>query len=57
MGRIIYLDALANGLPVRPQLLVTFLSGPPGLLLHIVIKAAAQALRGDNDTAGDRDRE
>lgn len=33
-GRLIYLDALKKGVPIRPALLVTFIAGPIGLLVH-----------------------
>ena len=33
-GRLIYLDALKKGVPIRPSLLVTFIAGPIGLLVH-----------------------
>ena len=33
-GRLIYLDALKKGVPIRPSLLVTFIAGPVGLLVH-----------------------
>ena len=33
-GRLIYLDALKKGVPIRPSLLVTFIAGPVGLLIH-----------------------
>lgn len=46
VGRMIYMEALALNLPVRLSLLVTFMSGPPGLLLHIVIKTVFGLWRG-----------
>lgn len=33
-GRLIYLDALKKNVPMRPSLLVTFIAGPIGLLVH-----------------------
>lgn len=33
-GRLIYLDALKKRVPIRPSLLVTFIAGPVGLLVH-----------------------
>lgn len=33
-GRLIYLDALKKGVPIRPSLMVTFIAGPVGLLVH-----------------------
>lgn len=33
-GRLIYLDALKKQVPMRPSLLVTFVAGPIGLLVH-----------------------
>lgn len=33
-GRLIYLDALKKKVPMRPSLLVTFIAGPIGLLVH-----------------------
>ena len=41
-GRLIYLDALKKGVPIRPALLVTFIAGPIGLLVHELTCAIAK---------------
>lgn len=41
-GRLIYLDALKKGVPIRPALLVTFIAGPVGLLVHELTCAIAK---------------
>lgn len=41
-GRLIYLDALKKKVPMRPSLLVTFIAGPIGLLVHELTCAIAK---------------
>jgi len=41
-GRLIYLDALKKGVPIRPSLMVTFIAGPVGLLVHELTCAIAK---------------
>lgn len=45
-GRLIYLDALKKGVPIRPALLVTFIAGPVGLLVHELTCAIAKPKEG-----------
>ncbi|KAA6429803.1 MAG: hypothetical protein FRX49_00235 [Trebouxia sp. A1-2] len=49
-GRLIYLDALKKGVPIRPALLVTFIAGPIGLLVHELTCAIAQPEKNAQQT-------
>lgn len=40
VGRAIWIDGLARGVPTAPSVLLTNLIGPPGLLLHVLISVA-----------------
>ena len=50
-GRLIYLDALKKGVPIRPSLLVTFIAGPVGLLVHELTCAIYKGNQSETEPA------
>ena len=50
-GRLIYLDALKKGVPLRPSLLVTFIAGPVGLLVHELTCAIYKGNQSEKEPA------
>lgn len=50
-GRLIYLDALKKGVPIRPSLLVTFIAGPVGLLVHELTCAIYKSNQSETEPA------
>ncbi|KAK3278205.1 hypothetical protein CYMTET_13831 [Cymbomonas tetramitiformis] len=53
VGRMIYLDGLAKGLPTWHSLTFCFNSGPPGLLIHILTKGIVGLVEEAKSTAAD----